>query len=91
MKTPTERRKSDVTEWVGELFLLGWVVDVVLVLVVDVAMGLEVDLVLGWVVDVVLGRLVDVVWGRVVDVVGSSTVILNDLMTLYPPTTSPAT
>ena len=83
MKIPTERRKSDVTEWVGELFLLGWVVDVVLALVVDVAMGLEVDLVLGW--------LVDVVWGWAVDVVGSCTVILNDLMTLYPPTTSPAT
>ena len=79
MKIPTERRQSDVTEWVGELLLFGWVVDVVLAMVVDVAMGLEVDLVLGWVVDVV--------WDRVVDVVGSSTVILNDLMTLYPLTT----
>ena len=82
MKIPTEMRKCDVIDWVEELFLLGWVVDVVLALLVDVAMGLEVDIVLGWVVDVV--------WGQVVDVVGSSTLILNDLMTLYP-LTMPAT
>ena len=91
MKIPTEMRESDLTEWVGELLLLGLVVDVFLALVVDVAKGLEVDLVIGWVVHVVLGRLVDVVWGWAVDVVGSSTYILNDLMTLYPLTTSPAT
>ena len=82
MKIPTEMRKCDVTDWVEELFLLGWVVDLVL--------GWVVDVVLGWLVDVVWGWVVDVVWGRVVDVVGSSTVILNDLMTLYP-LTMPAT